>query len=72
MLAGAAPAEAFRVRCDETNNPASRRERGEMHVDIAIAPAKPLEFIVLRLSRVEDAFELAEQGVLPAEQAGAA
>ena len=72
VLAGAAPAEAFRVRCDETNNPASRRERGEMHVDIAIAPAKPLEFIVLRLSRVEDAFELAEQGVLPAEQAGAA
>jgi len=70
-LAGAGPTEAFRVRCDETNNPPSARERGELHVDIAVAPARPLEFIVLRLSRVEEAFEVAEQGSLPAEQVGA-
>jgi uncharacterized protein len=70
-LAGAAPAEAFRVRCDESNNPASSRARGELFIDIAVAPAKPLEFIVLRLSRVEEAFELREQGALAVQQVGA-
>ena len=60
------------MRCDETNNPASGRSRGELVIDIAIAPAKPLEFILLRLGRSEAGFELAEQGRIAVAQAGAA
>ena len=71
-LAGAQPSQAWRVRCDETNNPASARARGELVIDIAIAPAKPLEFILLRLGRSEAGFELAEQGRIAVAQAGAA
>ncbi|MEX2631489.1 MAG: phage tail sheath C-terminal domain-containing protein [Tistlia sp.] len=71
-LAGDRPAEAFRVRCDETNNPPSARAVGELLVDIAVAPARPLEFILLRLGRREEAFELAEQGALALDSVGAA
>ena len=71
-LAGAQPSQGWRVRCDETNNPASARSRGELVIDIAVAPAKPLEFILLRLGRSEAGFELAEQGRIAVAQAGAA
>ncbi len=71
-LAGERPAHAWRVRCDETNNPVTARARGELSIDIAIAPAKPLEFILLRLGRSEAGFELAEQGRIAVAQAGAA
>lgn len=71
-LAGDAPATAWRVRCDETNNPASARARGQLVVDVAVAPAQPLEFIVLRLGRSDATFELAEHGPLTLAQAGAA
>ena len=60
-LAGGDPASAWRVRCDETNNPPSGRARGQLVIDIAIAPSKPLEFIILRLGRGEGGFQLAEQ-----------
>lgn len=71
-LAGDRPDAAWRVRCDETNNPSTARARGELVLDIAIAPAKPLEFIILRLGRSEAGFELAEQGRIAIAQAGAA
>ena len=71
-LAGDRASHAWRVRCDETNNPASARARGELAIDIAVAPAKPLEFILLRLGRSEAGFELAEQGRIAVAQAGAA
>jgi uncharacterized protein len=71
-LAGDRASQAWRVRCDETNNPASARARGELVVDIAVAPARPLEFILLRLGRSEAGFELAEQGRIAVAQAGAA
>ena len=71
-LMGDRPDAGWRVRCDETNNPASARASGELVVDIAIAPAKPLEFIILRLGRSEAGFELAEQGGIATAQAGAA
>lgn len=69
-LAGDRPVEAFRVRCDETNNPSDARARGELVVDIAVAPAKPLEFIVLRLGRRDQSFELAEQGAVALDAIG--
>jgi uncharacterized protein len=71
-LAGDRPAASWRVRCDEVNNPASDRARGELVVDIAIAPAKPFEFVILRLGRSDAAFELTEQSRVAITQAGAA
>ena len=41
-------------------------------VEIAIAPAVPFEFVLLRLGRSDQAFELAEQGFARARLAGAA
>ncbi len=70
-LAGDRPANSFRVRCDEANNPPSARANGELRIDIAVAPARPLEFILLRLGRRDQAFELAEQGAVAAEIVGA-
>lgn len=51
---GATEEEAFFVRCDETNNPAYISDAGRLIADVGIAPAEPLEFIVLSLSREGD------------------
>jgi hypothetical protein len=58
LLAGAfrGPAEedSFFVRCDESNNPPHLMDAGQLIVEIGVAPAEPLEFIVLRLWRDGD------------------
>jgi uncharacterized protein len=51
MLFGATPAEAFFVKCDEENNPAENRDVGILTVEIGIAPVKPAEFVVFRISQ---------------------
>jgi hypothetical protein len=51
---GANEEQAFFVRCDETNNPASVSDAGRLVADVGVAPAEPLEFIVLSLSREGD------------------
>jgi phage tail sheath protein FI len=51
---GATEDEAFFVRCDETNNPQYVADAGRLIVDIGVAPAEPLEFIVLQLTRGGD------------------
>ena len=61
-LAGATPAEAFRIRCDTGNNDAAARANGQLFVDIAIAPSVPLEFIVIRMGRQGNSFELVDDG----------
>lgn len=68
-LAGAAPEEAFAVGCDEDNNPASGRDNGRLVCDIAIAPVRPLEFVVLRLGIAGNEIEATE---LPAMTGGSA
>ncbi|MFI2458159.1 phage tail sheath family protein [Streptomyces sp. NPDC019539] len=50
-LFGRSPAEAFFVRCDEENNPPEARDAGVLTIDIGIAPVKPAEFVVFRLSQ---------------------
>jgi hypothetical protein len=59
-LAGATPDAAYSVRCDATVNTPQRRDVRALVAAIAIAPSIPFEFIVLRLGRVREAFELAE------------
>ena len=47
----ATPAEAFFVKCDEENNPPENRDAGILTVEIGIAPVKPAEFVVFRISQ---------------------
>jgi len=47
-FAGKTPSESFFVICDRSNNPDDSVARGELIVDVGIAPAKPAEFIRLR------------------------
>jgi len=50
-LFGRTPAEAFFVKCDEENNPPENRDAGMLTVEIGIAPVKPAEFVVFRISQ---------------------
>jgi phage tail sheath protein FI len=50
-LFGRTPAEAFFVKCDEENNPPESRDAGYLVVDIGVAPVKPAEFVVFRISQ---------------------
>lgn len=60
MLAGGAPEESFLVRCDLDNNPQAQRDLGELLVEFSVAPAKPFEFVVVRVGRVGGALEVSE------------
>jgi uncharacterized protein len=51
MLFGLSPAEAFFVKCDAENNPSDVRDRGQLFVEIGLAPVKPAEFVVFRFSQ---------------------
>jgi hypothetical protein len=47
---GARPEEAFKVVCDDSNNPPDEQDNGRVVCDIRIAPALPMEFITLRIA----------------------
>lgn len=61
-LVGPDPQQAFLVRCDEVNNPPEARAEGRLLAEVAIAPSQPFEFIVLRVGRQGNAFEIEEVG----------
>jgi uncharacterized protein len=65
-LVGSAVEEAFFVRCDETNNPPDARDRGQLLIEVGLAPVVPLEFIVLRIGRDANGFGVNEADALPA------
>lgn len=50
-LFGATPQEAFFVKCDADNNPPEVRDLGQIIIEIGIAPVKPAEFVIFRLSQ---------------------
>ncbi|MCU7727323.1 phage tail sheath subtilisin-like domain-containing protein [Actinoplanes sp. KI2] len=50
-LVGATPEQAFYVHCDESNNPPSSVDEGKLIVEIGIAPVKPAEFVIFRISQ---------------------
>ena len=50
-LVGATPDQAFFILCDESNNPASSVDEGKLIVDVGIAPVKPAEFVIFRISQ---------------------
>ncbi len=51
MLFGTTPGQAFYVKCDEELNPPDVRDRGQLIVEIGLAPVKPAEFVVFRFSQ---------------------
>jgi hypothetical protein len=51
---GATEAEAFFVRCDDELNPRRLADQGRLVCEVGVAPAEPLEFIVLRVERGGD------------------
>ena len=50
-LFGGTPEQAFFVKCDAELNPADVRDRGQLFIDVGLAPVKPAEFVVFRLSQ---------------------
>jgi hypothetical protein len=61
-LFGRTPEEAFYVKCDEETNPPDARNSGRVVVEIGIAPVRPAEFVVFRVSQHEDGSEISEGG----------
>jgi uncharacterized protein len=50
-LFGATPEEAFFVKCDAENNPPETRDVGQLIVEVGLAPVKPAEFVIFRISQ---------------------
>lgn len=50
-LAGATPEQAFDVKCDAELNPPSEVNAGRVNMEIAFAPLKPAEFVIIRISQ---------------------
>ncbi len=59
-LFGQSPDQAFYVKCDADNNPEENRDAGILTIDIGIAPVKPAEFVVFRLSQFSEGAALKE------------
>jgi len=53
-FAGARPEDAFFVRCDDEINPPAWVDQGRLLAYVGVAPAEPLEFIVVQLAREGD------------------
>jgi phage tail sheath protein FI len=50
-LFGAAPDQAFYVKCDAETNPPDSIDEGKLVVEVGIAPVKPAEFVIFRISQ---------------------
>ena len=61
-LAGGTEDEAFFVHCDERLNTQSVLDAGELIAEIGVAPAEPLEFLVVRLLHDGDGTLLVSEG----------
>jgi phage tail sheath protein FI len=57
-LFGRTPDQAFFVKCDEETNPPEVRDAGQVVAVIGVAPVKPAEFVVFRLSQWAGGAEL--------------
>jgi phage tail sheath protein FI len=65
-FAGATPEESYFIRCDDTSTTSTDRDEGRLIAYVGIAPAVPLEFIILRVGQEANALSvtvLESQGV---------
>jgi hypothetical protein len=60
-LSGANPAEAFFIRCDETNNPPAVVDAGQIIAEVGVAPTFPAEFVIFRMGRTVAELEIVER-----------
>ncbi len=54
-LFGATADQAFYVKCDAETNPPDSIDQGRVIVEVGIAPVKPAEFVIFRISQIKDA-----------------
>jgi phage tail sheath protein FI len=59
-LFGLTPDEAFFVKCDRETNPAEGIDAGQVVCEIGVAPVKPAEFVIFRLSQFSGGTSLTE------------
>jgi phage tail sheath protein FI len=59
-LFGATPGEAFFVKCDAENNPPESIDLGRLIVEVGMAPVKPAEFVIFRISQWQGGSAAAE------------
>jgi hypothetical protein len=59
-LFGATADKAFYVRIDEGNNPPALRAKGELHIEIGVAPVRPAEFIVVTIGLWDGGAQITE------------
>ncbi|MGH9040734.1 MAG: phage tail sheath family protein [Acidimicrobiia bacterium] len=50
-LFGSSPDQAFYVKCDAETNPPDSIDLGKLVVEVGIAPVKPAEFVIFRISQ---------------------
>ena len=50
-LFGTTPEQAFYVKCDEELNPPEVRDLGQLIIEVGMAPVKPAEFVIFRISQ---------------------
>lgn len=62
-LMGRTPEEAFYVKCDEETNPPEVIDAGMVVTQIGIAPVKPAEFVVFRISQYQAGTEIETEGI---------
>ncbi|TRV77778.1 phage tail sheath family protein [Streptomyces sp. 130] len=60
-LFGRTAEEAFYVKCDRDNNPQESIDLGQVVCEIGVAPVKPAEFVVFRLSQFSDSTSLVDE-----------
>ena len=53
-LMGTTPEQAFFVKCDAENNPPDSIDEGKLIVEVGIAPVKPAEFVIFRISQLKE------------------
>jgi phage tail sheath protein FI len=50
-LFGDTPEQAFYVKCDEELNPSEIRDLGQLIIEVGLAPVKPAEFVIFRITQ---------------------
>jgi phage tail sheath protein FI len=50
-LFGSTPEQAFYVKCDGELNPPEVRDAGQLIIEVGLAPVKPAEFVIFRISQ---------------------
>jgi hypothetical protein len=49
---GGSPAQAYYVKCDEEINTPQTMLLGRLYVEVGVAPVRPAEFVIFRMSQI--------------------